>query len=158
MRLVGGNRIAYPALATELAGESADSRVQQSRPDCTMKSIPVHPEEVTSSWLTEALRSTQTIGQARVKSFKMQPIGMEQGFSGELVRLDLDYSKAENGLPASLVGKFSPIYPHGDDFQQDSSEREIRFYEKAAAKVGLRVPRCHFAAIDRKKGGFTSWR
>ena len=117
-----------------------------------MKDIPVRPEEVTPAWLTEALRSTQSIGQASVKSFRMQPIGMEQGFSGELVRLDLDYNKAENGLPASLVGKFSPIYPHGDDFPQDSSEREIRFYEKAAAKVGLRAPRCHFAAIDRKKG------
>ncbi len=117
-----------------------------------MRGIPARPEDVTSDWLTEALRSTQTIGQARVKSFRMRPFGVEQAFSGELVRLGLQYSGAEKGVPASLVGKFSPIYPHGYDFQQNSSEREIRFYKKTALQIGLRTPCCHYAAIDRKKG------
>ena len=34
-------------------------------------------------------------------------------------------------------------------------EAEVRFYRDVAGTVGIRTPRCHFAAIDVSTGWFT---
>jgi hypothetical protein len=47
----------------------------------TFLTIPASPEALTTEWLTQALRSTGTITDARVTSCHIEPIGEGKGFS-----------------------------------------------------------------------------
>ncbi|UCG12737.1 MAG: DUF1679 domain-containing protein, partial [Deltaproteobacteria bacterium] len=116
--------------------------------------IPESPEVTTSAWLTEALRSTKTIDQAVVKSFKMKRIGEKEGFTGSLVRFEIDYSQSEKTAPTSLVGKFSSPDPEVRASSKPAYEREVRFYNEIAIERNLPVPQCYYSDIEPETGVF----
>ena len=55
---------------------------------------PTQPSELTTDWLTERLRSTGDIGDARVTGFSSTPVGEGIGMLGILVRVALEYDRA----------------------------------------------------------------
>ena len=114
--------------------------------------IPEIPEAMTSAWLTEALHSKKTIDQAAVKSFRMKRIGEKEGFSGYLVRFEIDYSQPEKDAPTSLIGKFSPVDPDLRMAMKEGNVREVRFYDEIAAEQSLPVPPCYYSDINLETG------
>jgi len=57
--------------------------------------IPIGPEALTPEWLTLALRTTETIRHANVRSFQTHKIGEVGGITGQLVRVSLVYDVDE---------------------------------------------------------------
>ncbi len=117
-------------------------------------SIPASPREITPEWLTEALRSASTISRASVASFKIQPIAVGQGFTSQIVRLNLSYDVQENGAPKSLIAKL----PSADTSVRRILNglglygREVRFYEDIAPTIKLRTPRRYYSASNGDSG------
>jgi thiamine kinase-like enzyme len=111
--------------------------------------IPRLPEDITADWLTDALRSTGTVKNARVASFDMEPdIAAGKGFMGQLARIAPRYDRPEPGAPASMIAKF-PTYGPENRYVADLFrlyETETRFYEELADKVELRTPRRYYSA------------
>ena len=73
--------------------------------------IPNGLKEITSEWLTKALRSTRTIADATVTSFEAEVLGEGQGFAGALARLHVEYDRNEADAPRSLVVKLPTDNP-----------------------------------------------
>ncbi len=111
--------------------------------------LPRNPTDLTSEWLTSALRETGTIKEAQVTSFELDPdIAAGAGFMGQLARVELGYDRAEAGAPTSLIAKFPTYAPENraiaDMFRM--YETETRFYEEIAPDVELRTPRRYYSA------------
>jgi hypothetical protein len=113
-------------------------------------SIPESADELTPEWLTAALRARGVLQGARVKDVRREILGEGEGFIGQIVRLHLRLDRPEEGAPDTLIAKL----PIGLDQNRalgellGAYEREIRFYEELAGEVGLRSPRCYYAAMD----------
>jgi len=112
--------------------------------------IPAGPEELTATWLTEALRSTGVLDGAAVASFDTTVIGEGSGFIGQLARVTLRYDRPQQDAPASLVAKFPGASPAGREIGNlfDFYRREIHFYEDIAGEIELRTPHRYFSAMD----------
>ncbi|MEH6452301.1 MAG: hypothetical protein V7782_04585 [Psychromonas sp.] len=113
--------------------------------------IPSTPQALTSEWLTYALRETGIINQAKVKSFEITALGDEQGITGQLVRLALSYDINEENTPQSIIAKFPSTDPEELEIMFTLTyhyEREVRFYEKIAARINLRTPQCYYSALN----------
>jgi aminoglycoside/choline kinase family phosphotransferase len=118
--------------------------------------IPASAGALTTEWLTQALRSTGTITDARVASCRIDLVGEGKGFSGQLARIELSYDVAEAGIPASIIVKFQ--FPPSDPdiraavFHSRMHEREFRFYRDVAQDVALRTPRMYYGALRPETG------
>lgn len=107
------------------------------------------PAAVTPEWLGRVLG-------APVLAVACEPVGTGQ--VGETVRLKVAYATGDPRdaagapLPASLVGKFAAE----DEISRAAAKlersytREVGFYREGAATVGIRVPRCRYAALDEE--------
>jgi thiamine kinase-like enzyme len=114
--------------------------------------IPDRPEMVTAVWLTKALRASKIIKNAAVKSYKMDRVGAEEGFSGQIARFHLSYDTIEKRAPASLICKLSSDKPAiRADFKKDYA-CEVQFYAEIAPQADLPVPTCYYQAIDTTSG------
>lgn len=115
--------------------------------------IPNSVAEITSEWLTEALRSGGAINAARVSSFEREPIAAGVGFLGELARFRLTYDMLEPGAPATLIAKAPTQDPGGRQLGQMMGvyELEDRYYRELAAHSAMRGPRCYYAAGDPQR-------
>ena len=116
--------------------------------------FPVHAEELTTEWLTMVFRFSGVIRAARVVSFRCEPMSTHQGLTAQLVRVVLDFDRAEPGAPRSVVAKFSDndsqirTLIHSMGFYR----REVHFYRHLAASTPIATPRCHFADVDPEQG------
>ncbi len=115
-----------------------------------MARIPTTAEAITAVWLTEALRSTQTIQASTITQIRLEPIGDVEGFMGELTRVFLSYDRPEKNAPQTLIAKFPT-----NDLKLRAAlavnrlyEREVRFYQNVASQIKMRIPRCYFSTID----------
>ena len=104
--------------------------------------IPIHADEVTTSWLEEALGART----GSLNGFSAAPVGTGQVASS--FRLNLDWS--EEGFPSSLVLK-SPSVDEtsrktGADFGLYA--KEVGWYQQLAARSDVRCPACHGAFIE----------
>ncbi len=70
-------------------------------------SIPGNHKVLTVEWLTEALRKTDTIKQARVVSFQAKTVDEGKGWVGQLARLSMDYDTYQENPPRTMIAKFS---------------------------------------------------
>jgi len=114
------------------------------------------PEDVTSEWLTDVLRSSGVLGDgAVVESFEGVPVGTGQ--MADSVRFLLTYQGDESEAPRSVVAKFASTDPtsRATGLSLRSYEIEVRFYQQVADTVGIRTARCHFADVDVATGWFT---
>jgi len=114
-------------------------------------SIPRAMDQLTSQWLTGALREGGVIRESAVTSARCDGIGVGAGFLGQLGRLRLEYDTAEEGAPATLIAKMPTLDPGGREicgiFQ--FYEREIRFYDDVAPRTAIRVPKRYYSAMDK---------
>ena len=68
---------------------------------------PAHPNDLTADWVTNTLRATGVLQQARVTSVATHNLGTEKGMTGHLARVRLDYDTSETDTPRSLIAKCS---------------------------------------------------
>jgi hypothetical protein len=118
--------------------------------------IPSGPQDITLSWLTNALRSRGAINNANVTSFETKIIGEGAGFMGQLAKLSLTYDKPEPGAPSSLISKHPAAAIENRQVAMFFRfyEREVRFYDEIAETIDLRTPRCYYSAFDPATGDY----
>ncbi len=118
--------------------------------------FPTGPEQLTSEWLTFALRGNGTIGGASVTGHRAKVIGEGVGFMGQLAQISLDYDRPETGAPRSLIAKFPAAAQENRDLAMyfHFYEREVGFYQHIGGKMELRTPRCYFNGFDPSNGDF----
>ena len=114
------------------------------------REIPADPSELTSDWLTRALRAGGVLEKARVVAFEAEPIGEGEGFTGALARVSLRYDREEAGAPRTLIAKFptADATTRASVEAMQAYEHEIRFYDELADAVPMRVPRRYFGDMD----------
>jgi hypothetical protein len=117
--------------------------------------IPKGPNEITPAWLTSVLRSTGVIRDAIVIDCQVSTIGEGIGLVGQLLKLKINYDRAQPGAPLSLVAKMPSTNPQNDRYWgqpgRSIHEKEIRFYQSLAPSLSIRTPRCFFAAASWDK-------
>lgn len=106
------------------------------------------PEGLTPQWLTTVLRAAGQLQTATVTSASTTPVG--NGMLGTNLRIKLDYDRPEAGAPASLVAKLQAA---GETSRASGAalglyERETRFYQVIAPRIGSAVPTAWFADVS----------
>ncbi len=114
-----------------------------------MTSFPAHPSQVTTEWLSDVL------GHA-VTGFDSTPVGEGVGMLGVIARLQLRYDGPHDNAPASVVVKCATDVAANRAVAMGFRvyEREVKFYQRLADKVGAGVPLCYFAEFDDESGDF----
>lgn len=113
------------------------------------------PEDFTPQWLTAALREAGVLKTGSVAALEARTIGTGQ--MGCVARLTPRYENAPADAPKTVIAKLAAV---SETSRQTGIalgvyEAEVRFYEKIAATVAIRTPRCWFASIDPASGWFT---
>ncbi len=106
---------------------------------------------LTPEWLTAALREGGSLPPGgRVASFESEPLGVGEGFLGELARITPRYEGPAEGAPVTLVAKFPSPVPENRALgvMFTAYEREIRFYRELASLSDVPMPRCYFGGLD----------
>ncbi|WP_420452991.1 phosphotransferase [Ilumatobacter sp.] len=113
-----------------------------------MSRVRSEPELITAEWLTEALEEGGVARGASVTEVSF--VGwIGTGQTGRNARFALEWDRPD-GRPTSIVAKF----PSGDPaarasaFENDTYVKEWLFYDRIAATVDIRTPRCHVARFD----------
>ena len=117
------------------------------QPAGTPSPIPQAPEALTPEWLSAALRSGGAPAGATVTTITWEPTG-DQGWTTHMARLTLTYVQAGDGMPATLMAKFSAPDARTRRFFRRFYEREVFFYRVIAPLVPVRVPHCYYADYD----------
>jgi hypothetical protein len=122
-----------------------------------MLKVPATTEDASPEFLTEALRTSGTIGSdTSVAEIEHEPIGVGVGIVGQLARLHLRYQGSATGAPGSVILKIPSQFPEnraiGDHF--NFYEREGRFYHEIAGKLPVRVPACYWNHLDVSSNTF----
>ena len=105
---------------------------------------------ITPEWLTQVLRESGAIADAKVTSFEASDIGAGQGVHGEVNRISLTYDRIDVVAPNSVVVKSSLE----DDERRESviergfAKREASFYGELAQEAGMTTPAVYFSAFD----------
>lgn len=136
----------------------------------TQAFIPNAPDELTPEWVNDALRGAGVAGTVTGVAVEALSTG-GVGMTGQTVRVRLDrvggvdlHSTAEESpvprrelaaAPETLVAKFAAADPktRGLIETYDSYAREIRFYQRYAGRLPVRVPRYFGAAYDPGSSG-----
>ncbi|MBW2282650.1 MAG: phosphotransferase [Deltaproteobacteria bacterium] len=111
-----------------------------------MPAIPT-PDTVTAAFLTEQLRAAGHDG-VEVRGFEGRRIGTGQ--IGQCIRYELDLAHGDGSAPRRLVGKFPSDDPKSRQtgVQLRNFLKEVSFYRELQPRLGIRTPRCYFAAIE----------
>lgn len=105
--------------------------------------FPHGPEELTTDWLSTALGR-------EVKSFDLEQVGIGVGLLGRLYRVTPDHGQSAIAKFATLdeTARMNVIGP------LRFYEKEVSFYQEAAANAPVAVPRPFAAEFDRETGDF----
>lgn len=118
-------------------------------------SIPDTPNDITSQWLTDTLRSTGKLPNAVVTSLCIEPIA-ELTSAGQLARLHPSFSQPQSTLPKTLIAKLhapdEPLRSKTRPFTPDKCE--ILFYQQLARETSLRIPHCYYSAMNITDGKY----
>ena len=116
--------------------------------------VPKNLQDITASWLTEALAASVTSDRASVTSYSAEAIGAGQGFMSHMFRLKLGYDHDHPDLPRTMIIKLPSTDPQlrslSDRLQQ--GQREVRFYQEKPADGHLQVPDAYYCDIDPATG------
>jgi hypothetical protein len=104
-------------------------------------------QQVTPQWLTEQLRKAGH-DQVTVEGYDARDVGTGQ--TGRSIRYALQLGGHSDGVPETLIGKFSSLDPTSKATSQEMKtyRTEVTFYERIAPRISIRVPKCYYAAID----------
>ncbi|MGH0037981.1 MAG: phosphotransferase family protein [Myxococcota bacterium] len=114
-----------------------------------MSGIP-GPDEVTPEFVTRCLQAAGHPG-VEVRGLRGTRIGTGQ--IGQCIRYELDYAagaERAGAAPRTLVGKF----PSDDPTSRQTGValrnylKEVSFYTRLQPRLGIRTPRCYYAAIE----------
>lgn len=111
--------------------------------------LPGHPGEITAEWLTTAL----AVHHPEVVATSVY-VGEVLTGTATKVRLLVDYNGAGHalGLPATFWVKAGFGGHELSAAMLCFYEAEVEFYRSVAAGLGLGLPRCYFAGMDRTRG------
>ena len=113
-----------------------------------MPDFPTTPNEITPVWLTRILADGAALV-GTVTAARLTRIGENESFTGGgLYRIALEFDGASDGMPQTLVAKFSPVDPDLAKYLFPANRREVAFYTRVARQGALPVPRCYFGAVD----------
>lgn len=116
--------------------------------------IPATPDDLSPEWLTAALRAGGKLpSDVVVTGFETTVLGEGKGFTGQVVRLDVQYDGAADA-PASLIAKFPPADEEaraGLHYYR-VYECEFGFYADLAEQVSLRVPQYYYGNMNLETG------
>jgi hypothetical protein len=116
--------------------------------------VPSGHEGLTAQWLTAALRGGGVIDAAEVTEARVEPIGADQAFAGQPLRVHLRYDRNEQHdgqtAPSSLVAKLPAIDPAMRRALSGLRwyESEIRFYDELAQSSQIATPRRYYTAMQ----------
>ncbi len=117
--------------------------------------IPESPDGLTPEWLSAALKE-------RVTAARWERVGEEFGFTGVVVRVELDYDRERGDLPKSLIAKLPMAKDDAVSGYRALQERDPalmrRYYERCAREerfyreIGaLCAPRLYHSAADESE-------
>lgn len=109
--------------------------------------IPEDLRSITTEWLTNALGASGLTDDATVDSFRAHRIGTEQGWTGQVGRIEPQYSHPMPEAPQSIIAKFSPKAGEGV-----FGSREVQFYEEMADGHRFAVPHRYHSELDHRTG------
>ncbi|MFP6655391.1 MAG: phosphotransferase [Myxococcota bacterium] len=110
------------------------------------------PQDLTSDWLTDALRSGGF--DVAVRDFRCEPVGTGQMAHNE--RIFLEYEIENSSSPSTIVGKFpSPSEESRAAGARGGYRNETQFYIELAAGLSIRTPKCIYGAIADDDTTFT---
>ncbi len=113
--------------------------------------LPTTTTDITSEWLTGALRASSTIGpDAAVETVTIDPQAGGVGFMGEVGKLSLTYTDDAGSAPMSMIAKFATQSPEIKAMMHPTRvfEREHRFYEHVASESPVRTPDIYHVTCD----------
>jgi hypothetical protein len=116
-----------------------------------MVELPVRTQDVTTDFVTAALREGGVIGNdSAVAEVEHEQIGVGVGIVGQLARLSLRYEGNAPGAPGSVILKMPSEHPENRQVADHFNfyEREGRFYEQVCDKLSVRTARCYWNHID----------
>lgn len=116
--------------------------------------IPNAPDELTPEWVTATLRRAGA--QGSVTGLTVEPLsGGGIGMTGQTVRVRLECSADADGIPDTVIAKFAASDPQTRGLIEvyDSYAREIRFYQRYAERMPVRVPTYFGADYDPGSSG-----
>jgi phosphotransferase family enzyme len=107
------------------------------------------PEELEGECLARAL------GTGPVASFAVEPIGTGQ--MSQTYRISLAYEDEDRAGPDTVVMKVAAAdsTSRATGVGMGIYEREIRFYQELAPRIGGPLASCHLAVYDEREGWFT---
>ncbi|MDQ2902238.1 MAG: ecdysteroid 22-kinase family protein [Chloroflexota bacterium] len=128
--------------------------------------LPDGPEEITPEWFTVVFREDTIITTGAVVGVQTEIIGQEQGFTGVIARVHLQYTDYQEAAPSSVVVKFptatasTPSAYRAAQSQDvmatrryfERCAREVFFYQKVASLSAFPVPRLYYGAVDSGAG------
>jgi aminoglycoside/choline kinase family phosphotransferase len=120
-------------------------------------SIPATTCSITAEWLTETLRRSGHLEPgAVVASVVHEPIAGVVGLLSKVARLRLTYAGGGCDAPNTLIAKSAARAPENRQMAMAVGcyEREVRFYQQIAPRLGVRVPHCFTADLDEETGEF----
>jgi aminoglycoside/choline kinase family phosphotransferase len=119
-------------------------------------SIPATTRSITADWLTDTMhRSGQLDTAAQVATVVHEPIA-GVGLLSEVARLRMTYRGGAADGPATVIAKGAVEAPENRRMAMSVGcyEREVRFYQDVAPRLGVRVPGCLAADLDNETGEF----
>jgi hypothetical protein len=105
------------------------------------------PGELTPQFVTSCLREAGHDG-VLVRNLRGTRIGTGQ--IGQCIRYELELAGAAEDVPRTLVAKFPSDDPTSRQtgVQLRNYLKEVSFYQQLQGRVGIRTPRCYYAAIE----------
>jgi hypothetical protein len=113
--------------------------------------LPTTTSEITTEWMTDALRGSGTIGaETSVASIVVDPGAAGVGFMGEVSKVGVVYEGAPTDAPTSMIAKFPTGSPEVRAMMHPTRiyEREHRFYAELAPKSSLRTPAVYHVTCE----------
>jgi len=116
--------------------------------------VPQGIDELSTAFLSEALASAS--GGGRVTAVRADDIGAGVGVFGIIARLHLTWRDASPDAPATVIAKMPTMAEANRNIGHILGlyAREHHFYETAAHRISLPVPRCHYNAGDTEGGTY----
>ncbi|MEM9748563.1 MAG: oxidoreductase family protein [Actinomycetota bacterium] len=114
-----------------------------------MTALPTTTSEITTDWLTEALRGSGTIDDATsVGSAEVDAGAAGVGFMGEVGMVSVAYDGGSG--PERIVAKFATQIPEVQAMMHPTRvfEREHRFYEHIASETPVRTPEVYHVTCE----------
>lgn len=105
--------------------------------------FPARVDEVSPEWLTQHVAYADDTPSNEVVSYHAELIGEGTGMLSDLYRLHLRYREAAEGVPESVIAKFTSTSPVNRGVGMDNGvyQREVNFYRTLAPLGLVPVPR-----------------